>query len=136
MEKQEMDFDFELTTLKGMRDFRIIFDEIKSQYPNIPMKAAREYIKTGQKLPVIPNGFYEEVEKLYNKRREVIESVRMQISEQARKNGIDVPDEYLSGKNLSPFFEDDVYEKVPDLRIFEFLRIYSPEEIAQMTKKI
>ena len=135
MEQREIDFDFELSTIRGIREFRDIKDDMVRLYPNIPMSAAREYIKTGKKLPIIPDEFYEIAEKLYEKRIEVIESVKIQISEQARKNEIDVPEEYLSGKNLAPFFENDIYEKVPDLKVFEFLRFYSPEEIAQMTKK-
>ena len=43
MEKQEIDFDFELATLKGMREFRDILDEIKRQIMRLEIE--KESIK-------------------------------------------------------------------------------------------
>lgn len=130
-----MVFDFEISTFNSIKEFNEYLMEVKKKYPNLTMPMAREYLKSGTRIIGVPDELYDALDKLSQIRREAIEGEKVHILAQAQKAGVRVPDEIASGKSLIPFFEDAAYEKVPTLRVFEYMCFYTPDEIAQMTNK-
>ena len=130
-----MIFDFEKTTLSLIKKFNDLFDEIRKKYPTVTMPMIRNYINSGNKIEGIPDELYNDLDKLYQIRLEAIKTESNHIISQAKKSGLKVPDDIISGKSLIPFFEDEIYEKISTLRVYEYMTFYTTQEIAQMSKK-
>ncbi|MBR2289090.1 MAG: hypothetical protein IJ867_00285 [Clostridia bacterium] len=124
--------DFDISTLKGINEYKSLLEEIKRKYQNITMPMIREYFRRETKIRGVSEELYSDLDKLYKLREETIQSASIQIRAQAQKAGYRLSNRFLTGKNLVPFYEDELYEKIPDLKLFEFLSTYTPEEIAQM----
>lgn len=130
-----MEIDFEISTYQAIQKFNEIFSEIKKKFPNLTMPMARNYIKNGTRVAGVPDELYSALDKLSQIRLDAIENEKIHILAQAKQSGIRLPEEIASGKSLIPFFEDAAYDKVPTLKVFEYLSFYSPEEIAQMRNR-
>lgn len=128
-------YDFEISTWNSIKEFNNFFNEIKEKYPNLTMPMIRNYIKTGTKIVGVPNELYDDIDKLFAIRLKAIEIEKIHLEAQAEKAGKKLPESILNGKNLKPYFEDEVYEIVPTLKIFEFMVFYDGEEIANMKNK-
>lgn len=131
-----MTFDFEVSTLNAIKKFNEFFREVKRKYPNLTMPMAREYLKNGTRIVGVPDELYEDLDTLFEIRKNALENEREHILAQAQKSNINLPENIISGKCLEPFFEDELYEKVPTLRLYEYMIFYSLEEIARKTKEI
>ena len=135
MKLKEMVFDFEISTLNSIKEFNNFFSEIKKRYPNLTMPMIRAYLKNGIRVDGVPNKLYDDLDKLSQIRMEAIKREKIHIIAQTKERGVALSEDIISGESLIPFFDDKIYEKVPTLRVYEYLSFYSPEEIAQMTKK-
>ena len=131
-----MTFDFEVSTINAIKQFRDLLAEIKKKHPNMTMPMAREYLKRGTKIAGVSEELYADLDRLSQIRTTAITTEKEYIIAQAQKAHIKLPEEIVSGKSLIPFFEDATYELVPTLKIFEYMTFYSPEEIAGMREKI
>lgn len=131
-----MTFDFEVSTINAIKQFRDLLAEIKKKHPNMTMPMAREYLKRGTKIAGVSEELYADLDRLSQIRTTAITTEKEYIIAQAQKAHIKIPEEIVSGKSLVPFFEDAAYELVPTLKIFEYMTFYSPEEIAGMKEKI
>ena len=130
-----MEFEFESSTLDKIIEFDEILKQVKIEYPNATMAMMREYLKNGTKVDGVPEEFYGYVEKLAKIRLEALDTEKECILAQAQKAGIKIPDSIFSGKNLIPYLDEEISQKIPTLTLVEKMKFYSIEEIARMTKK-
>lgn len=128
-----MNLDFEVSTLEKLQKFRSTLINIRQQYPNIGMATAREYLINGTRIQGVPDEYYSLIDELYKIRMEVLTIEKEHILAQSKMANTKVPEGVFEGKNLAPFFEKNLYEKIPTLAVIEFLGFYSKEEVVQMS---
>lgn len=131
-------FDFEISTINLIKEFNEYLKHSIKKHPDFSMSLARKYIQDGIKMDNISEEFYHDIDTLFDIRMKAIQNEKVHILAQAQKANIKIPKyvmNILSGKELAPFLEDEVYQNIPTLKIIEYMIFYTPIELAQIKHK-
>ena len=109
-------------------------DGLEALEKRVELSIARAYLLTGEKSEVVSPDVYDEIDRLEAIREEGIQSEMKYCLAQARLSGITLPEEIQTGKDIRPFFNEKVLEKVPSLDLYTHFMWYSSKELGDLKK--
>lgn len=127
-----MNIDFERSTLERIDAFQTGLVELINKYPNFDYKLAREFLKTGKKSEAMPEEVYDEILRLNELRTKAIKVEMFRAAAKAKLMGKEIPEKFLDGSSLSPFFDEKMYDLFPSFGVYEFLSWYDLTEIEKL----
>lgn len=109
-------------------------DGLEALGKKVELSIARTYLLTGEKSERVPAEIYDEIDRLEAIREEGIQSEMKYCLAQAKLSGITLPEEIQKGKDIRPFFNEKVLEKIPSLDLYTHFMWYSSEELWNLRK--
>lgn len=120
--------DFGPGTLEGIEDFDRMRDEIHVSFPEVSLKQVREYL-TG--IGDLPDSMKPVVEEMNQLRKDCIEYQMSWAKDFAEADGIEIPQEYLTGDALDVFFAPETY-RFFDFTVYYHFSWYEPWEMIEL----
>ena len=135
-----MDIDFEISTLKIIKEFQNGLKSLIKKYPKFDFKSAIKFLETGEKSNNIPEEAYDEILRLNELRKKAIQVEMKVAAARAKLNGEQIDPKYLDGSDFTYCFESEVYDKYSKFAIYNFVQFGPPifnesEKTKKTTKK-
>ena len=121
-----MDIDFEISTLRTIKEFQNGLKSLITKYPNFDFKSAIRFLETGEKSVTIPEEAYNEILRLNELRKNAIQNEMRVAKARAKLNGEEINSKYLDGSDYTYCFDEAVYNKYPKFAIYNFLQFGHP----------
>lgn len=116
------------STLDKSKEFSRRMEELGEK---MPPELMRHYYITGERLTDYDETLYKEVDELFAIRESGILGEMRYVKAQARVNGIELPEEALSGKSLRIGFPE-LEDKAPSLGVY---RLFIPLTMTELEGK-
>ena len=134
-----MEIDFEISTLRTIKEFQSGLKSLITKYPNFDFKSAINFLETGEKSVTIPEEAYDELLRLNELRKNAIQTEMSVAKARAKLNGEEIDPKYLDGSDFTYCFESEVYDKYSKFAIYNFLQFGPPisreSEISEQDSK-
>lgn len=134
-----MEIDFEISTLRTIKEFQSGLKSLIAKYPNFDFKSAINFLETGEKSVTIPEEAYDELLRLNELRKNAIQTEMRVAKARAKLNGEEIDPKYLDGSDFTYCFESEVYDKYSKFAIYNFLQFGPPisreSEISEQDSK-
>ena len=126
-----MNIDFSLEILRNIKEFQ---ERMKTliQKPNFSYKMARDFITSGEKNANISDDIYTEITSLQELRKNTISIAMRKAIAKAKLKGKEIPERFLDGNDLTPFFDEEIYNEYSSFGVYELMPWYSELEIEQL----
>lgn len=121
-----MEIDFEISTLRTIKEFQSGLKSLITKYPNFDFKSAIKFLETGEKSVTIPEEAYDELLRLNELRKNAIQTEMRVAKARAKLNGEEIDPKYLDGSDFTYCFESEVYDKYSKFAIYNFLQFGPP----------
>lgn len=121
-----MEIDFEISTLRTIKEFQSGLKSLITKYPNFDFKSAIRFLETGEKSNTIPEEAYDEILRLNELRKNAIQTEMSVAKARAKLNGEEIDPKYLDGSDFTYCFESEVYDKYSKFAIYNFLQFGPP----------
>lgn len=100
-------------------------DGIEELGKKVELSIARYYLLTGKKSNVVSEEIYAEIDRLQQIRVQGIQDEMQYCLAQASLNNITLTEDIKTGKDIRPFFSDQVLDKIPSLDLYTHFMWYS-----------
>lgn len=122
--------NFKRSTLNAIEAFKKGKEKLTEKWPSITAENIRSFLM-GDYSIAIPEEMKEEIENLNDIRKDAIKTEMHYAKASARLDGIQLPEQYISGEALDVFFAPETY-RYYGFRVFQFFSWYEPWEETQL----
>ena len=117
-----MDIDFEISTLRTIKEFQSGLKSLIEKYPNFDFESAIKFLKEGEKSNTIPEKAYDELLILNELRKKAIQTEMRVAEARAKLNGEQIDPKYLDGSDYTYCFDPEVYKKYPKFAVYNLVQ--------------
>lgn len=131
-----MIIDFELSTLRIVKEYQGRLKNLITKYPNFDFEAAINFLKTEEKTDKIPEEVYPELIKLNELRKKAIQNEMRRASAKAKLEGKEIDSKFLDGSDYTFCFSPETYDEFPKFAIYNFVQFGPPLPTKNTDKEI